>query len=129
MADSQVTSVNVSYHKGDKEKLTAEIKFSIPSTSELKNPDGSPGNEFNFNSSGGATDVILNFIEEPGTATKRTKKVTRTGNITLISDFDDRQETIAKLYLKKTTGTPVAKKSQSADDYNEDPSEITGEIK
>ena len=124
MAESKVTSVEVYYHKDDKKNLRAEIKFSIPATSVLKNPDGSTSDEFNFTSSGGAIDVIMNFIEEPGKPNGRTKKVTRTGNITLSSDFTSRQETLAKLYLKQTTGTPVSKKSQSAVDYNEDPSEL-----
>lgn len=122
MAQSQITSLKVTYPKGDKKNLTAEIKFSIPASSGLKNPDNNQTLNFPYSSNGRSADIIMDFKEVPSTSTPstRTKKITMKAYITLAEPFTIGQDTIANLILN---GTPVSSKSQSAADYNEDPEE------
>jgi hypothetical protein len=129
MATPEVKKLQV-YYKDTavKKNLTADLAFRIPQNSDLENPDGSIGPTFDMTPPGGSTNIYMYFTELQDSAGRSStyKDVQRKGMITLNQAFSQKQQTIAR--LMNPDGQQESKKSQTAAQYQEDPSEGTGGI-
>ena len=127
---SQITFLQVYFKDPIKTILLAEISFSIPDNMEVENPNGSFAETFPFSSNGPIgkeNDVIMNFkvVKKSEGPSDNDVTVKRDAILILDRPFTAKHETI--VILRNAQGTEEGRKSQTGDDYIEDPDKEYGE--